>query len=82
MRERTQHSATLGPTSRREPPCPIERDWLAVKAGNLRTALTRSLSHSGEAGTGARLAVALWRFWEMRGETVEGLCRGEVYVAL
>jgi non-specific serine/threonine protein kinase len=50
----------------------LQSEWVAVEAGNLRAALTWSLSQPGEAGTGARLAVALWRFWEMRGEFVEG----------
>jgi predicted ATPase len=50
----------------------LRSQWVAVEAGNLRAALTWSLSQPGEAGTGARLAVALWPFWEMRGEFVEG----------
>jgi predicted ATPase len=50
----------------------LRSEWVAVDAGNLRAALTWSLSQPGEAGIGARLAVALWRFWEIRGEYVEG----------
>jgi hypothetical protein len=58
------------PTSSAEWPSPerwLRWQWLAVEAGSLRTALTWSLSQPGEARTGARLAVALWRFWEMQG---------------
>jgi len=39
---------------------------------NDRTALTWSLSRADEAVAGARLAVALWQFWEMRGYLTEG----------
>lgn len=46
-------------------------DQLAVELGNLRTALTWVLSQESQA-SGARLGIALWRFWYVRGYYEEG----------
>ncbi len=45
---------------------------LETELDNLRAALAWSRDRTGEAGTLLRLAVALWRFWFMRGRVTEG----------
>ena len=47
-------------------------DTLAREHGNLRQAL-RWLAEHGPAADGLRLGAAVWRFWELRGHTTEGL---------
>jgi len=44
---------------------------LETEHPNLRAALAWSLDH-GEAETAARIAAALWQFWENRGHLIEG----------
>lgn len=54
---------------------PHQETWLrllAAEQGNLRAALTFSLEEDGATDTGLRLAGALWRFWELRGQLREG----------
>jgi predicted ATPase/DNA-binding XRE family transcriptional regulator len=46
-------------------------DRLALEPANLRTALAASLA-AGEIDTAARLGIALWRFWYIRGHYEEG----------
>ena len=48
------------------------RDTLAREHDNLRQAL-RWLAEHGPAADGLRLGAAVWRFWELRGHTTEGL---------
>ena len=54
---------------------PVPQDWLRVlelEHENLRAALAWSASAPGQGGAGLRLAAGLWRFWEIRGDLVEG----------
>jgi predicted ATPase/class 3 adenylate cyclase len=54
---------------------PVPQDWLRVLAlehENLRAALAWSAAAPGEQPMGLRMAAGLWRFWEIRGDLVEG----------
>lgn len=55
-----------------EPGREARSNRLEADHDNYRSALAWSLSRSNEAVAGARLAAALWRFWEMRGYLTEG----------
>jgi predicted ATPase/DNA-binding SARP family transcriptional activator/Tfp pilus assembly protein PilF len=47
-------------------------DRIQTDLDNFRAALNRQRATSGQGAEGLRLAVALWRFWEMRGYWKEG----------
>lgn len=55
-----------------------QREWFARTEGeldNLRFALHWNLQRKEQAEDGLRLSVALWRFWQARGYTDEGIGR-------
>jgi tetratricopeptide (TPR) repeat protein len=54
-----------------------EIELIELEHDNLRAALQWSEDEPGEQGTTLRLAVGMWRFWEMRGYLLEGRGRME-----
>jgi non-specific serine/threonine protein kinase len=56
----------------RRPEQAIWLERIGTDHDNLRTALEWCRDDAAEAAAGARLAVALWRYWEVRGPLIEG----------
>jgi non-specific serine/threonine protein kinase len=56
----------------RRPEQAIWLERLGTDHDNLRAALEWCRTEAAEAAAGARLAVALWRYWEVRGPLIEG----------
>ena len=54
---------------------PAPTNWLALfdrELDNLRLALEWSAAEAGGGAAGLRLAAGLWRYWEIRGDLIEG----------
>ena len=70
-----EYYVELAEEAERELSGPDQARWLTrleTEHDNLRAALSWSLGERGDAGSGVRLAAALWPFWFARGYVSEG----------